>query len=271
MIAAHKPEFDALAARLKDVLDGRPAVFFVNPGNWGDSMIREGAETFLRHYDIPHVVARFKDVMKKRADIKDLKAATGHADPVMIYNGCGAFSPHYELLPKVAELSQQFSSAVFLPSTFAVDLDRDAFAKDSHFFVRDRYQSSERMPDAPFCHDMAFFFNPVAGPSTRDVGDFFREDTEAPDGFDLPKPNLDLSKKGRAHTPLDRFLEHIGSYKTVRTNRLHIGIAATMLGRQSEIYSNDYFKIKAIFDSSIADHYENAAYFGSYDAFTLVP
>lgn len=268
MIPAHQPEFDALAAHVKDALRGRPAVFFINPGNWGDSLIREGAEAFLRHYDIPHLVARFKDVIKARVTVAQLKAATGHSDPAMIYNGCGAFSPHYQMLPKVAELSQQFSTAVFLPSTFALDVDRAAFAQDSHFFVRDRFQSSDRMADAPFCHDMAFFGTPVAGEARKQVGNFFREDAEAPEDVTLPTPNLDLSKRGRAHTPLDRFLDHLGAYQTVRTNRLHVGVAATLLGRQTHIFSNDYFKIKAIFDSSIAGTYPNATYHQSYDALT---
>lgn len=265
MIPEHRPEFDQLADHIKEAMGQRPAVFFINPGNWGDSLIREGAETFLRYYGIPHLVARFKDVVKKRVSVAELKAATGHADPVMIYNGCGAFSPHYQLLPLVAQLSQQFSTALFLPATFAIEADRADFAPDTHFFVRDRFQSFERMKDAVFCHDMAFFGTPVAAQPTQPSGNFFRDDAEAPEGFVPPQPNLDVSKLGRAHTRLDGFLDRIGACKHVRTNRLHVGVAATMLGRRTDIFANDYFKIKAIYDSSMADYFPNATYHQSYD------
>lgn len=266
MSHAHRPEFDALADHVREALAGRPAIFFINPGNWGDSMIREGAETFLRHYDIPYHLARFKDVIKGRTTLADLKAATHHADPAMIYNGCGAFSPHYALLPRVAELSREFSTAIFLPATFAMDVDRSAFAKDTHFFVRDKFQSQSRMPDCAFCHDMAFFLSVIADPARKELGNFFRVDVEAPAGVTLPKDNLDISKLGRAHTPVDRLLEGIGQYQKVRTNRLHVGIAATLLGRDTQIFTNDYFKIKAIFDSSIDGYFSNASYHQSYDA-----
>ena len=261
---AHRPEFEALATRLRGIADGRPAVFFINPGNWGDSLIREGAEAFLRYAGIPYIPIRAKDIHKGRFSLDAAKAATGHSDPIMIYNGSGAFTEHYEMLPRIAKLASAFETVAILPSTFAIDIDRRLLPADTHFFVRDRYQSQDRMSDCQFCHDMAFFLDLAAQLPTQDHGVFFREDTEAPDdGFSQPKSNVDLSKMGRAHTRLDRLIEHIGRYRHISTNRLHIGIAAAMLGRHVNIAPNDYFKIKAIFDSSIRDYFSKARFCAS--------
>ena len=82
-----------------------------------------------------------------------------------------------------------------------------------------------------------------------------REDMEKPENTVNPRGNIDISKRGRAHTPIDGFLEKIGTARHVHTNRLHVGIAATLLGRQVNLSGNDYFKIRAIFESSIKPHF----------------
>ena len=264
MKPSHRPEFNALATRLQTIAAGRPAVFFINPGNWGDSLIREGAEAFLRWANISYVPIRAKDIHKGRLTIETAKAATGHPDPIMIYNGSGALTTHYDILPRLANLATAFDTVVILPSTFAIPIDRNLFPKDTHFFVPDHFQSQEYMPDSFFCHDMAFFLDIASAAPIEPHGLFFREDAEAPkDGFIPPKSNVDLSRLGRAHTPVDRLLERIGRYAQVSTNRLHIAIPAIMLGRRVYMAPNDYFKIKAIFDSSIKSHYPNAYFFNS--------
>ena len=99
---------------------------------------------------------RYKDEVKKRVTLDQVKAAHGGEDPVMVYNGNGAFSHHYGTLDRVTELSQNFSTNVVLLPTFEASVDRSKFTADSHFFVRDIFESSKAMPECGFCHDMAF-------------------------------------------------------------------------------------------------------------------
>jgi exopolysaccharide biosynthesis predicted pyruvyltransferase EpsI len=260
MSAAHRPEFDALAEQIKQIVGTRPIVFFINPGNWGDSLIREGAEQFFRHYGLAYHPVRFKDVMKGRVTLDQVIAATRHDDPVMVYNGNGAFSHHYETLGRVAELSQSFGTSIVLPSTFEAAIDRSRFAPDSHFFVRDRFESAQAMPDCMFCHDMAFFLNLTCAEPTKDEGYLMREDMEKPEGAEIPQGNVDISKGGRAHTPIDGFLEAIGQYRHIHTNRLHVGIAGALLGRQTTLSANNYFKIRAIYQSSVEPFFDHVRF-----------
>lgn len=252
----HCFEFENLADRMHSVVRGRPIIFVINPGNWGDALIREGAERFLRHFDFDYISVHLNDIEKGRVNLSAIKQKIGHDDPVLIYNGCGAFSPHYNMIQRVQRLAGHFSSVVLLPCTINIDMGVHQFPDDTHIFVRDLFESKLAVPEAQFCHDMAFFLELPACTSKFRSGYFFRTDREAPtERIDVPagEKNRDLSKDGRAQYPIDGFMRAIGDYSTIHTNRLHIGIAASLLSRETYLYPGDYFKIRAIFDSSISD------------------
>lgn len=260
MIEALQTDFDRLAIRLRDIVQDRPIIFLLSPGNWGDSVIREGAEKFFQSYGFSYQTLIAKDVLKKRTSMAAEIAKTGHPDPVIICNGNGAFCGHYDTPKITAELTRHFGTAIMLPSTFDMDVGQLDFAPEMHFFVRDRFESQARLPEAPFCHDMAFFLSLDAPEPKKDVGYFMRKDREAPKEQILPRKNFDVSKKGRIYTPIQGFVDAISPYRVVHTNRLHVGIVATLLGRETHIYANDYFKIRAIFESSIAPFFPNTTF-----------
>lgn len=248
--------FDMLAARLREIVGQRPILFFVNPGNWGDSLIREGAEAFLGHYGFRYRATRFGDLLRRRTNLAQEIERAGRS-PVMVYCGNGAFSGHYDLAAKIAKLTHEFDTSVILPSTLAMDPDALDFAPNTTFFVRDRSESAKRMPGAMFCHDMAFFLEPEAVSAGFGEGWFLRSDHERPAGTPLHRKNVDISRLGRAFSPVEPFLARIARFRTVHTNRLHVGVAAAILGKDVRLYSNDYFKIQAIYEASLAPYFPN--------------
>ena len=56
------------------------------------------------------------------------------------------------------------------------------------------------------------------------------------------------------------FLNAISQYENIFTDRLHISIAASMLGRKCHLFGGNYFKNKAIYDASIAGYYPNTSF-----------
>ena len=96
------------------------------------------------------------------------------------------------------------------------------------------------------------------------VGIFFRSDIEA---FDrkVPKNNSDLSviyEHGTKNWSLTtytavRMLKYIDRFKVVKTDRLHVCIAAALLGKNVEFYPNSYYKCKAVYEFSLKDRYPN--------------
>ncbi len=251
--------FDELAGHLREIVQSRPILFFINPGNWGDSLIREGSEQFLRHYGFAYRAVHFSDFIRRRIDLDQEIAASG-PDPVMVYCGNGRFTNHYKPPEKIAELTRKFSRSVILPSTFAMDVRAAGFAPDTVFFVRDKAESAKWMPDAAFCHDMAFFLEPDEVESGQGDAWFLRDDRERPEGTPLHRNNVDLSRRGHAQSPVGPLFRRLASFRTIHTNRLHVGIAAALLNKDVRLYANDYFKIRAIYEASLQPYFANVRF-----------
>ncbi len=95
-----------------------------------------------------------------------------------------------------------------------------------------------------------------------EIGNFFREDIEA-SGKEIPKGNADLSRiyehgtRNRHLTSYttSRLLRYINRFPVVRTDRLHICIAAALLGKEVELFPNSYFKCEAVYEYSLRSRF----------------
>lgn len=96
------------------------------------------------------------------------------------------------------------------------------------------------------------------------IGNLYRTDIEKT-GIALPKGNIDASlafnfgvtspvKAGFTVFHLFRFL---GRFDVVHTNRLHLAIAAALLGKKVNFSSNSYFKCRAVYEHSLRKQYPN--------------
>lgn len=93
----------------------------------------------------------------------------------------------------------------------------------------------------------------------------FREDVER-SGFPVPPGNIDLpihvnydrtqSCFDSAEMTVHNIMYFLSGYDVVVTNRLHICIAACLLGKQVKLYANSYFKNKAVYEYSLVDRFD---------------
>lgn len=89
----------------------------------------------------------------------------------------------------------------------------------------------------------------------------FRTDGEKT-AFPLPSDNIDISEVFALGTETDvvikesssRFLQYINQFQTINTNRLHVAISATLLGKKVNFYPNNYFKCQAVYNYSLRDY-----------------
>jgi exopolysaccharide biosynthesis predicted pyruvyltransferase EpsI len=87
---------------------------------------------------------------------------------------------------------------------------------------------------------------------TKKLGLVFRTDNEARIVSASKHPdNVDISAHGSTGTPIEGFLRHLDQFEHVVTDRLHAAIGAALLGKRVSIVTGSYFKIRAIFKSSI--------------------
>jgi len=113
------------------------------------------------------------------------------------------------------------------------------------------------MPKAIFCPDMAFYINYETNIKGRGEGYFFREDQESSGKISIPEENFDISLKSNHYGSLDLFFDTIARYETIYTDRLHVAIAGAILNRKVHLYASSYFKIKAVYLSTLGKYFKN--------------
>lgn len=101
-------------------------------------------------------------------------------------------------------------------------------------------------------------------PTRNGVLNVFRVDIEKTD-IDIPEDNIDLSLRfqyGLSTRQLTDYMtsqvfSYLDHFHTIRTNRLHICIAAALLGKTVELFSNNYHKIQSVYEHSLKDAFPN--------------
>lgn len=97
----------------------------------------------------------------------------------------------------------------------------------------------------------------------KNVGNFFRNDVEA-SGRPIPAGNADLSVIYELSTRSRSIIEYtvwlllnyIDQFEKVCTDRLHICVAASILGKPVDFYGNSYFKCRAVYEYSLKENYQ---------------
>jgi exopolysaccharide biosynthesis predicted pyruvyltransferase EpsI len=246
-----KLEFIRLAEAIREQAQGEKVYLLCNPGNWGDALIRFGTEHFLQAFHIDYE----KLLLDGRLSSRLAVYGAGLRGKVLLCSGGGAWCNHYDHLPRTLEVIQRrtrFRKIIVLPSTFEKHYDIPGL----QFFRRDRFESAQAMPAAEFCHDLAFFIGSLQTPVPPEKTAFcFRGDVEASGAHQAPAGNHDLSAQGSESDDVAPFFEYLSSYRTIYTDRLHVAIGASLLGREVHLYPGRYFKNHAIFRSSLEPYF----------------
>ncbi len=95
--------------------------------------------------------------------------------------------------------------------------------------------------------------------SGNEVLNAFRLDVESC-GRAIPKDNKDLSQlfslgsqtRAQNLSSAKSLLSEVNQFERIKTNRLHVGVAAFLLGKRLDFYANSYFKNRAVYELSIA-------------------
>jgi exopolysaccharide biosynthesis predicted pyruvyltransferase EpsI len=253
-----RQSFDELAAALRQATGDREVIFLQNDGNYGDCLIRYGTLRFFediglryREYDMgkrTHKAAAFAEGIFNRLTDRYL----------FVYSGSGAWADVSSVGLRNVQRQYVANRKLFiLPTTF----QHFGFPPNIPVFVRDRFESWKVVPQAKFCHDMAFYLALVSPPRflsdrkapDRALGLAFRTDNEARGHRLAALPsNVDLSALGTHRDDPLVLLRMIDQYSAIATDRLHVAIGAILLGKRVFLSEGSYFKIRAIYNSSIS-------------------
>lgn len=258
--------FAVLAGSLRAALKNRHMIFMQNDGNFGDSLIRYGTMKFFEDLGLQFV----EFDMKSRTD-KLVCLLTGLMDRftdkyLFVYSSNGAWSVATNSGYRNIRRQRKATKNLFLlPTTF------EKYRMDMDFLVyaRDCFQSKDFIRDKPFCHDMAFYLALIAPERvlpqrtlpTKRTGVMLRTDNESHVHIaEELQRNYDISAFGGHRDNPQDFLRYIDQFEHIITDRLHVGIGGVLLGKKVTLLNGSYFKIKAIYDSSIAGIFDNVEF-----------
>jgi exopolysaccharide biosynthesis predicted pyruvyltransferase EpsI len=266
---------------------GEEILYEPNTGNAGDSLIAEGTYRVFRDRGV-----RYRILGWEAIDATDrVLVYGGGGNLARDYRACRNFIERYHrdarhlvLLPHTIQghddlLSQlgpnvtlicrervSFEHARRVARSAEVLLDHDmALAVDARATLRrtPRIRWTRRGGDdrvSPRSWILATARRVVSRRPTRHGElDAFRGDRERTRA--LPPGNIDVSElaafgvapETAAHLSSWTLLKVIDRYSRVRTNRLHVAVAAGLLGKPVELFPNSYYKNRAVYEHSLRD------------------
>jgi exopolysaccharide biosynthesis predicted pyruvyltransferase EpsI len=182
---------------------------------------------------------------------------------LLITSGCGNWCHNWFAARNfIIDTHWLFDEIIVLPTSFELP-QIDNLDHKITYFARDKFTSLDTIKNAQFCHDMAFFLEITdldLSASNRD-GYFFRIDKEkSSQQPPVPKSSFDLSAISHDRQNVVPFFKILSAYKTITTDRLHIAIAASLMGKETQLYMGSYFKSKDVYYSSIESNYPNTKF-----------
>lgn len=217
------------------------------PGNYGDALIWHGSVIALGRASIEYRTIECDD-----APEADVLIVDGGGNLIDLYSDVSNFlNQHGRYYTKVIILPHTVTGAGPLATLRRLGSKLTIFCRDRVSWLN--VSMSAPKATCYLWHDCAFYLelhrdNSVQ--SGKSHLDAFRTDIEAT-LTRYPNNNRDLSVEGYALSPLEPLLDVLSQYTTIATDRLHVAIAATLIGCDVELYGNSYFKNKAVFDYSL--------------------
>lgn len=239
-------EYQLLSSGIKEAAEGSSVDFYLSPGNWGDAMINQGTLQFFRYFDIRFDQFKREDFEKRIAD---------GSSSVAIVGGGGGWCRNWpSTIGFVEKCLESYPKVVVLPTTFEIPKTKDG----AQLFRRDRSMSAESIPESVFCHDMAFFLNykvPIVEANSMWRLYAFRTDIEKSSYSHQPISNIDVSLLGDSYHSVDALFSIINRYKEIITDRLHVAIAGSLLGKKVGLLPGNYPKNPSVAASSLLRFY----------------
>ena len=218
--------------------------FYRFPGNYGDSLIWHGTKIVLNELNISE---NYVEIYSPK--IND----------VLFIDGGGNFVDYYSDVRDFLTKNRDFyKEIVILPHTIFGDEQINTLnnlsgnitvfcrEKVSYNFVKEKLLKG----NVYLWHDCAFYNAFPKSPDGIGALNTFRKDKESIFN-NVPNANNDLSYNGYATKPLDELIDSLKQYEEINTDRLHIAICATLLGKKVNLFPNSYYKNEAVFDYSL--------------------
>lgn len=251
-------------------LKNKKIILVLNPGNGGDALIASGT-------------LKVFDKLKLNYVIKSAIDNPIYNNSVLIYGGGGNLVDNYSDCRNFLKNNiNRNNIIIILPHTIKGNnklinkFDKNVFVCCREKISYNHVLKNIKFPNNVFLFDdMAFNLNDMQKKFANNknkniykIGIFFRTDKESKNKKSLfYKNNVDLSKKynydykmsniNKVNKATFDIFNEIDKYQEINTDRLHIAIAGSLLGKKTNLYQNNYYKNKAVYEYSIKNRFKN--------------
>ena len=244
-------------------------VYKANPGNAGDGVIASATYDFFERNALTHIPYRDDERYNSDTDI-------------LIFGGGGNLIEglYSEGLDFIQNNINKFHKVIIMPSTirgyidlFTNNIDKlIVFCRENTTFDYIKSLNYEKNKNVFITDDMAFYLDLSKYLSLKPVYkkqvNCFRTDSESLTG-DYKENNHDISLTWNGDYWDNEFLARnstrcminfLEEYKIVNTDRLHVAILASLLGKEVNFYPNSYYKNESVYNFSLLNHYPKTCF-----------
>lgn len=220
--------------------------FYRFPGNYGDSLIWHGTKNLMSDLNI---------------NVEYVDVSFPVYNDVLFIDGGGNFNDYYsDVRSFLIKKGGIYKEIIILPHTIfgnrqveilnSLDSDVTVFCREKHSFdfLKENFQNGE----VYLWHDCAFYNHISSKKKGSGILKVFRSDGESI--FKKIDSSKDLSSNGYARSPLDQLLNTLDEYEEIHTDRLHIAITSVLLDKKVKLFSNSYYKNKAVYEYSLVKY-----------------
>lgn len=224
----------------------------ITGGNKGDGLIYEGIFKYLNKNNIKYRIIDNNNPRKK--------------NNILFISGGGGFSSNYCSTPEHLNIIKKYNDVWIFPSSIDCSVEKNIK------FLKNLDKSKVKI----FCRELKSFY---------EVPNYFKGEVFLDDDTAF---NLDYSKwykrgngilyalrndkeknnkvnelfKGKKindvskgnHVEWKTLLDEISKYEVIYTNRAHVSIAGTLLGKKTYVYPSNYFKQEEIYKYSLSKY-----------------
>ncbi len=290
----------AIEPYLKSLPRNEKIFFFPNPGGAGDSMIALSAYRLMRKLGIDYQIVKVAETFDPSGKV--MMYGGGGNLVGYYHTARNLIQEYYPFLKKLVILPHTIRGNEDMLAGFKTNADiicrepasyahARRHAPNANVLLMDdlalQLDARKIMEEKPVLKDRRIralmrrdfllkAFVPLrqlpgklSHPASWETLNAFRKDVEARQ-HSYPADNVDLASLFAYGTDSEevasyvtrRVLKIIDHYKIVRTDRLHICIAAALLGKNVEFFPNSYDKCEAVYRYSLKNRFSNVAWMG---------
>lgn len=233
-------------------------IYVPNPGNAGDSLIVYGTLCVFKSLGLTYTIGYHKNIYNNK---------------ILFYAGGGNLVGLYHDCRNFLYKNKDNNEIVILPHTIKNETKilKD-LGENVKIFCRERISYNyvlntvKHKNNVFLSKDMAFYIDvpeKYKNKSSSGICNCFRTDVEKT-SIKIPQNNNDLSvtlyRPNCTSNPrviyniVCSIFDYLSKYNEINTNRLHISISGLLLNKKVNLYPNNYYKNKAIYDFTMKNH-----------------